>query len=628
MRAWQRTVLLLGLALCVAIPASGQAPRKDYIWARNATNAGPITLDGVLNETCWSRAESITVRYARDAGIPGSGWKGEAGANPTDSTNATLKLLVHGNQLYLGANVHDKSVGGSKDFNRFDGFLIGLKDHNDPNFPKPPAEYTYLWWYPESNDPQPPGESPSFVGRWATWPPGSPRTPEQIANWDAVTVVHGLSNDDSVIDTGYTVEMRFNLTPMGYDVTRTIGDIIEWNISIYDCDWFWPFQSIMSSNRVWWQSPWSNTMWYDEVHIFAQPGVGLFTPLPPVTPEVVIPNGVAETAPVIDGQLTDQVWSHLTGTRIKWGDSALRQTYPGVGPYRSGQYQPTVNGGLAAVVDPGDATWKVFFKDHTLYMGFDVRDRVVQYHVNFDRWDGFTVSLNDVAQQNPDHVLLGRRLTFQVNQDGTALPQDYLTTLVQNGGAQVAIHLNPGTTVDTLGQQADNGYTAEMSVDLTQLGYPANLGDGTLFLGVTLLDGDSFDPPSDSYGTRTWWFREHEGVCCPAWCYMNPNLKVADVAEGVDLSPLSMDAQPNPFRDATQIRFSLRATSAVTLEVFDAQGRLVERKPLGVQSAGPRTATLDGAGKSAGVYFYRISVRDPQTGAVASGPYGRAILLK
>ena len=43
-----------------------------------------------------------------------------------------------------------------------------------------------------------------------------------------------------MLDTGYTVEMRFDLTVMGYDVTQPGGDVVEWNISVYDTDWFWP----------------------------------------------------------------------------------------------------------------------------------------------------------------------------------------------------------------------------------------------------------------------------------------------------------------------------------------------------------------------------------------------------
>ena len=173
------------------------------------------------------------------------------------------------------------------------------------------------------------------------------------------------------------------------------------------------------------------------------------------------------------------------------------------------------------VLDPADATVKVFFRGDNLYLGFDVRDQVVQYHPNFDRWDGFLVSLNEkVLRKVEDHNLQGRRLSFQVNANGTALAQNYLPTLIGAGQAGVAIALKPNTTVDTLGATADQGYTAEMFVDLKGLGYPAGLGDGTLWLGIDLLDGDSFLPTTDSYGTRTWWFREHDEYCCPAWVYM------------------------------------------------------------------------------------------------------------
>ena len=136
MRAGMIIAVLVGLAIGAASPAIGQAPRQDYIWARNATDGGTITLNGVLSEPAWALAESMKVRYPLDAGVPGSGWKIEAGQESTDSTDATLKLLVHGNQLYLGAVVQDSSVGGSKDFNRFDGLLMAVKDHAESECPE------------------------------------------------------------------------------------------------------------------------------------------------------------------------------------------------------------------------------------------------------------------------------------------------------------------------------------------------------------------------------------------------------------------------------------------------------------------------------------------------------------
>ena len=172
-------VLLATLA--GALPAAAQAPRQDVIWAR--VSAAPITLDGVLNQPGWAAAESKVVTYGQNAGNPGSGYKLESGWNPVDPTNITMKFLVRGNKLYLGAEVPDVSVGGSVEFNRFDGFLMDIKDHTVTFSPKPPAEYLYSWWYPETTDPQPAGRGPDFRGRWSTTT-GPRRTPEQIAAWD------------------------------------------------------------------------------------------------------------------------------------------------------------------------------------------------------------------------------------------------------------------------------------------------------------------------------------------------------------------------------------------------------------------------------------------------------------
>ena len=626
--------LFLVAMLLVVTSAFAQAPRTDAIWAKRAHAA--IVLNGVLSEAAWAVAESVVIQMAQDAGPPGSGWKYEGGILPVDPTHATIKFLVRDNQLYMGVKVRDKSIGGSQDFNRFDGFLMGLKDHASTGSPKPVSEYFYSWWYPAEAsppDPQPVGWLPSFVGRWATWPPGTARTPEQIAAWDAVTTVQGQTNTDATNDVGYTVEMRFDLNVMGYDVTRPEGDIVEFNISLYDCDWLWPLDAMkLSYNRVWWQDPWGNTSWYDEVHIFARPDVTVEStnPLPKLRPEVYIPNGASFAAPTINGTLTEPVWASAYTFDLRYGDDALRQGYPGVGPHRSGQYQPPVNGGQAAIVDPADATVKIFHRGDNLYLGFDVRDQVVQYHANSDRWDGFLVSLNDkVLRKSEDNNLLGRRLAFQVNADGTALAQNYLPTLINAGQAGVALALKSNTTVDTLGQSPDVGYTAEMWIDLKGLHYPAGLGDGTLWIGVSYLDGDSFLPSTDSYGTRTWWFREHEEWCCPAWAYLAPS----QPTDAGDVLPADIDASfligtsasPGP---RPTVRYSLARASDVSLDVYDVAGRLVERQALGLQRAGAGEARFGAKDQSSGVYLYRVHLKDPSTGALRKTLSGRFVVIK
>jgi hypothetical protein len=638
MKARVFAALLLGLMLAGVATTHAQAPRVgvDVIWARS-TDGAPITLDGVLDEPAWAVAESVVIRYAQNTGIPGSGWKPEGGINPKDPSYVTVKFLADttpetGNQLYMAAVVRDSSVGGSALFNLFDGFLMMIMDHSNANRPTPLREYFYSWWHPQLADPLAPGLSPGFRGYWSPNDDNVPRTEEQIAAWDAVTRVHGLSNSEAVLDTGYTVEMRFALGVDGYDVTQVGGDVIEWSIDVYDCDWYWPELPKLSYNRVWWQNPWGNVSWYSEVKIYARPDVTVSSgPVPAVGPDLRVPNAASYAAPTIDGLLTEQVWQQAPSFDIRYGDDALRETYPGIGKFRSGQYQPPVNGGQAYVVDPGDATIRWFFKDDMLYVGFDVRDQAVQYHPISDRWDGFTFTINDRTKLYSDKNLVSYRTTFIVGPSGELVPKDSLINLLDRGAAQAALALKPGTTVDTVGLEPDVGYTAELAIDLTKIGYPAGRGDGTIFLGVDLLDGDSFTPSTDSYATRTWFFRETEYTNGPAWGYMDPTYMVVGVQGegGVAPGPLALLGNyPNPFRDNTAIRFMLPEARDITLDVFDLQGRLVASRALGVRTAGAQRALFNRAGLGSGLYLYRVRLADPTSRAAKGELSGKMMLLK
>ncbi|HEY2955352.1 MAG TPA: hypothetical protein VGK89_08915 [Candidatus Eisenbacteria bacterium] len=643
---------LVPVALACAIGTSlAQAPRKDYIWAR--TTAGPLTLDGQLNEAAWAQADSMVIKFAQDAGIPGSGYFYEAGIAPSDPTNATLRFLAVGNQIWMGAYVRDKSIGGSNLFNRFDGFLMALKDHSTPQRPAPPLEYFYSWWYPEDSlAALMPGRLPNFRGRWTgCWDNPSnctrDRTDEEIANWNAMTTVNGTTNNDATNDVAYTVEMRFNLTPLGYDITDTDGDAVEFNISIYDCDWFWPFQGLFSANRVWWEGPWGRDAFFHDVRILAKPSVTTSSGAAPVLePDVRIPAADNFAAPTMDGLLTEPVWQAAPHFDIRYGDDALRAAYPGQGPWRSGQYQPPVNAGLAAVLDPGDATVRWFYKGNKLYLGFDVRDQVVQYINQSDRYDGFIVSLNDYsARGSENHQLVGYKLTFQVGPTGNALAQDELQPFINSGKAQVALALKPGTTLDTLGQSLDTGYSAEMWLDLTGFGYPsvtanggtlASPGDGRIFLGIDLMDGDSFTPFTDSYGTRTWWQREFAGGSGaggggpdgPAWGYLDPNQQVTlDVGPGpVAAAVALLGNRPNPFQSKTSIFFTLPKPADVGLEVFDLLGRRVATRAYGRQAAGTAHVIFGDDRMKSGLYAYRLRVREE--GGRESALTGRMLLRK
>jgi len=599
--------------------------RPNLIWARTTTDA--ITLDGKLDEAAWGKAESVRIQYGKASElIPGSGWKDESGVKPSDPLDATLKFIVSGNNLYMAAVVKDSSVGGGL-FNQFDGFLMNMRDHSSVDRPAPPFEYFYGWVTEEWADPATGevGASPGFFG-WAS----GDRTV-----WDAVTVVDGVSNDDATPDGGYTVELMFNLTPRGYDVTKTGGDIIEFNISIYDADWHWPHNNDkFSGNRTWWQGPWGNGSAYDVVRIYARPNVTINSgPVPEVGPEVVIRNGKNFPDPVIDGRLDEAVWGKIKGLDIRYGDDELRASYPGIGPWRSGQFQPEINSVKAAVLDPGDATIKWFFKNDMLYLGVDVRDQAVWGLNNYDQWDGIRFVINERSLLNPDDNNLERRqLTVRIDSLGSMMAMEYLPFLIDSlQGAQAAMALKPNTTVNDY-NDIDEGYTIELAVDLKKLGYPVGLGDGVLFISATLFDGDAFANPADDYGTRTWWMREGSWPAGPAWAYLDPTLLVETSVSGYVNNSLPTKFEiignyPNPFNPSTIIRYALPQEGMVTLKVYNILGRTVATMPLGFQTAGIKEVSFSAEKVSSGIYLYHLEVA-PKTGKVTHTPIGKMLILK
>ncbi len=628
--------MLAYAVLVLAISALGQpAARTDAIWARSTAGAA-ITLDGQLNEAAWAQAESIHVYYGQDSGLPGSGYRNEGGAEPEDPTNATLKFLTVGNKLYLGAFIRDKSVGGGL-FNKFDGLLMNLRSHARPARPAPPFECFYGWVTETWADPNTGnvGASPGFFGQ------ASGSTDSARAIWNAVTTVLGTSNDDATPDVGWVTEVEFNLDVKsfnnnrsgGYDVTRPQGDILEFNISIYDADWQWPLDAArFSGNRAWFQGPWGNANSFNILRIYARPDVTVSSgAVPVIGPEVTIKNLATSAAPVIDGNLNDQIWSGASKFDIRYGDDALRASYPAVGPYRSGQFQPSIGGVTAAVVDPADATVWYFYKGNTFYLGIDVRDQVVTAIDNFDQFDGVNITINDRgATDEAEHRLITRELIARVGTGGTLARGGYLPFLVDSlSGAQAGLALKSGSTVDNP-NDVDAGFTIELAFDLTKLGYPANLGDRVLWWGVTLLDGDSFVNTADNYGNRVWWFRENGGSAAPAWSHLDAT-PVSVVERGGEVLPSQfrvLGNYPNPFNPSTNIRFTLPEAGTITLKVFDLLGRDVETVALGSREAGAHETSFNAAQLPSGVYLYRLELTTTAAKKLMSTQYGKMVLMK
>ncbi len=633
-------VSMLTLALfAMALTAFGQAKRTDVIWARSTAGA-QITLDGVLNEAVWAQAESIHVYYGKNSGLPGSGWYQERGVVPTDSTNATLKFLVAGNKFYLGVFCRDQSVGGGL-FNQFDGLLMNLRNHNTPNRPASPFEYFYGWvtetWADTTLDEV--GKPPGFFGfvggkRDSVLAEGFPIS--QI--WNAATTVLGTANDDATPDVGWVTEVEFNLDPLsfsgrtsgGYDVTRPEGDILEFNISIYDADWQWPVDAArFSGNRAWLQGPWGNANALNLVRIYARPDVTVNSgPVPTVGPELIIRNLANLAAPVIDGKLDDPVWTSASKFDLRYGDAALRATYPSVGPYRSGEFQPRINDMLAAVVDPADATVSYFYSGTMLYFGINVRDQVVTAIPSYDQFDGVNITINDRGAIQPtEHRFEVRELIARVDTNGVLTRSGYLA-IDTLGSTQAALSINSGSTINDP-NDIDTGYSLEFAIDLTKMGYPADLGDRVVWWGITLLDGDSFVNTADDYGNRVWFFRENAGSAAPVWSHLEIATSVAE--RGNETLPNQfklLGNYPNPFNPSTNIQFTMPEPGLVTLKVFNLLGQNVATVPLGLKEAGVQETAYNPEGFSSGIYLYRLEMTAAASKKQFSTQHGKMVLMK
>ena len=636
MRAKLSTMAVVALLL-VSVTAFGQmTKRPDAVWARNTSAA--ITLDGKLNEAAWAVADSIRVQMGKSSGDPGGGWVWENGIKPaTDPTDATVKFLVKGDSLYIAILCRDKSIGAGL-WAHNDAILMNMRypaatglqgspgraDNTQQNY-----ECYYGWvsegWADTTTAVV--GALPAFLG-WAGSPYVHPRPDSLQQIWNATTFVQGTTNSDTKADTSWTTEFVFNLKYWGYKPQQVGGDIAMWSCSIWDNDYEWPIDTLkQSSNRVFLQGPWGNASSLSHLKIFMRSDVTTASgATPSVASDFEVPTAGNWPAPVIDGMLTDGIWKNAPSISMKYGDAAIRSAYPNSLKYRSGQSQPEVNGAKNPVLDAGLATVKYVVKNDTLYLGFDVKDKFVQSIDNENRFDGFNVIFNHRKNLDGDSALARYRFAFRVDSAGATKRLfdlskdgfDSLGTIVR-----VKIALKGGTTVDTVGTTADSGYTAEMAIKLTSLGYAAGRGDGLAWFSLIYYDGDSFN--GGSYGTKTWLGRPGDWDDGPALFWINPS-NVLAVGDGQGQQPdefALLGNYPNPFNPSTTIKFQMAKPSEVVLDVFDVLGRLVNSQTLGMRQPGDHSVSFNAAGLASGSYFYRLKM--VSTGATV---LGKMLLMK
>ncbi len=601
------------LAVCIMggfSNVSAQAThRSDAIWAR-AIPPGTIKLTGKLESQAWAMADSVHIYYGKSSGLPGSGWVDYAQNQPTDPIHTTVKFLVCKDTLYVGAWVPDSTIGGGK-WPNFDGFLVNIYDIKTGMAEA--HEYFYGWLTNSWGNP-----NTGKVGAM----PSKLSLSSSDTTWQAAAFVYGTTNSDTTAngtfspDTGYSVEMRFYLGARGYHIDNPNGGVILFSMAEYNANDMWPLEpNKFSDAKAWIQGAWSSTEAYDAMRIYTNPSVTISSGQEPVIPPSYdIPNGENFQPPAISGNMADTIWNHLKGFKIEYGDSLLKATYHGAGGYLSGQYNHMIDGKTQPLLDTASATIKTFFIGDTLFIGANVNDKDVTTN------DGIGITIDDDTLQGASHELKVWDLKirpglFDQGRSGYAVlggDGPYLSNTLD--AVKYALMLKPETYVNNP-SNVGSGYQVEAAIDLTKLGYPANLGDHVVWLGVDLYDYNAYSDTSKNTYTEAWWYRRNSvandtGAVGPAWCYMDPaNMVTGILSNQSSELPTKFELNqnyPNPFNPTTQIDYSVPTSGQVNLSVYNVLGQRVVTLFSGLQSPGTYVVTFDADKYASGVYFYRL----------------------
>lgn len=183
-----------------------------------STDTG-ITLDGELTEEFWNGAESVTVGKGSNTSSGGyyMQW-GHPTNEYTDQSQAVIKFVHKGTDLYIGVESNDESVCKWTGWEA-DGLFLWMTNKGDP---RPTDRMEIKTMYFSANE----GDSAVHEISTAT-PAGST---DGVSFEPEGTVTHTETNGP---DAGYSIEVVVHTDYFGY----SIGDTVLLSTVIYDIDY-------------------------------------------------------------------------------------------------------------------------------------------------------------------------------------------------------------------------------------------------------------------------------------------------------------------------------------------------------------------------------------------------------
>jgi hypothetical protein len=274
--------------------------------------------------------------------------------------------------------------------------------------------------------------------------------------------------------------------------------------------------------KSWWGSEWGGTYRMLE-----------FTPEPikyndPA--KLVVKN--ADGTVTVDGKLDESDWNGAPSLLFGNGAHLKKQggDLTGTGGFDiKGSFDV---GGTTYHVPNTDSSWlrvKFLRKGTDLFIGMQSNDKSI---CKFD-WegDGLFVKIKNSAGEDKEYKLYWQNI--EANKDTIRYEEQVL-----NSGNGAGFLLTGSTVNDTT--NVDNGYSAEMRVKLSSLGYTGAVG--SVQLSMAMFDPDGFQHPMNSWDSargsyyKSWWGSEWGGTyrtlefISP---YDNPDTIVANIASSV-----------------------------------------------------------------------------------------------
>jgi uncharacterized repeat protein (TIGR01451 family) len=189
----------------------------------------------------------------------------------------------------------------------------------------------------------------------------------------------------------------------------------------------------------------------------------------------------------------------------------------------------------------------------------------------------------------------GAETIYQTVNTGVAtdftIPVELTTFTASSSGESVEL------TWATASETNNAGFDVERSLDgetFTTIGFEPGFGTAT--------EARTYRFTDDSPPFATSLFYRLRQVDVDGAFEYSPVAEVRVTPQAVALLP----SAPNPFREATRLRYELPETAAVTVQVFDLLGRKVATLADGNQPAGRHELTLDASGLASGTYFVRL----------------------